>query len=356
MTQKMRLFLTAIAFAFVACTPDEDKDGRLEAQRKITGSKIENQVKKSISIESLRERSDYATLDKQDVEEVAKLAELHWPKQFADFNFKSVEHFSAGGVAHWMSIWVHSKTDLEFVLLPGGKFQMGSPLTEKDRREDERQNWVSLDPFLISRTECTRKAWIMGAPIAGLVGDQPTKADQLPISGIGPIDVEIWCREAFLTFPTEAQWEYMCRAGTTTAWSSGKERSDLARYANLGSLDCPADWIGMKGITEPWFDGYGIAPAEVGSFACNAFGLFDVHGNLNEWCRDYYFDYNQVKPEKGNGARLGNSGERLARGGNGGGDALAARSAKRLTTGPGISPGGGGNHGFGFRPSVDLPF
>jgi len=83
--------------------------------------------------------------------------------------------------------------------------------------------------------------------------------------------------------------------------------------------------------------------------------LFDVHGNLNEWVRDYYFSY-ETPAQNGTGIRGDISNERMARGGNFGGDASAARSAKRLTAGFGVSPGGGGNHGFGFRPSMDLPF
>lgn len=110
----------------------------------------------------------------------------------------------------------------------------------------------------------------------------------------------------------------------------------------------------MNGITEPWFDGHGAQPAPAGTFEPNAFGLSDVHGNLFEWCRDDYFDYDEVQAENGTGARLGNSGERLARGGNYGGDATAARSARRLVT-PGITTEGTSNHGFGFRPSLDLP-
>lgn len=309
-----------------------------------------------IILDALKARSEYAALDKKAVEDLAGAAESHWQKEFSGFTYGRVERFSAGGMTHWMSIWLHDKTGLEFVLLPGGKFQMGSPVSEANHQEDELQHWVILDPFLIARTECTRKAWVAGAPVAGKVGDLHPGSDQFPISGIGPIDVENWCREAFLSFPTEAQWEYMCRGGTGTAWTMGADKKDLVRFGNVGSLECPKQWIDLPGITESWYDGYGNQTAEVGMFECNSFGLFDVHGNLSEWCRDYYFDYDEVQAREGTGERAGNSGERLARGGNYGGDASGARSARRLTAGPGINPGGGGNHGFGFRPSLDLPF
>ena len=311
-------------------------------------------------LDNLAERSRYAALDKQGVEVLARTAEAHWPDAFSAFTFERVEHFSAGGVSHWMSIWLHAKTGLEFVLVPGGRFQMGSPENELDRRDDELQHWVTLDPFLISRTECTRAAWAKfadseAAKAAGLRGNWSDGSGRLPVSGIGPADVEIWCRETGLSFPTEAQWEFMCRGGTTSAWAMGPDKRDLIRFGNIGSAECPEDWTGMAGITESWHDGYGAETAEVARFECNSFGLFDVHGNLNEWVRDYYSSYEQ-QAEPGTGERRGDSNERMARGGSFGGDAAAARSAKRLTGGSGGSPGQGGNHGFGFRPSLDLPF
>jgi len=321
---------------------------------------IESIQTQSISLEALKDRSVYALFDKRAVEALAHVAESSWPHEFSRFTYQRVEYFSAGGVAHWMSIWVHDKTKLEFVLVPGGKFQMGSPADEAGRRNDELLHWVTLDPFLIARTECTREAWAKiaktkEAKAAGLKGEQLEGSGKLPVSGIGPPDVEIWCREAGLTFPTEAQWEYMCRGGTTSAWAMGANKTDLIRFGNIGSLECPKDWFDVPGIAESWHDGYGAEPAEVGEFESNSFGLFDVHGNLNEWVRDSYFSYD-VLAQKGTGERYGDSKERMARGGNFGGGANAARSAMRLTAGSGVLVGGGGNHGFGFRPSVDLPF
>lgn len=342
--------------AFVACTTPQDEKLGSQIKRGPVAPKQESQREKPQSLEALSERSVYEALGKRAVENIAHAAEAYWRQEFSGFTYQHVERFSAGGVSHWMSIWLHRKTGLEFVLLPGGRFQMGSSLSEANRREDEFQHWVTLEPFLVARTECTRKAWILGASVAGRIGDFSPGSDQLPISGIGPVDVEIWCQEASLSFPTESQWEYLCRSGTTTAWAMGANKNDLIRFGNLGSLECPDDWFKVNGITEPWYDGYGNETAKVGSFQCNSFGLFDVHGNLNEWCRDYYFDYAEVQAEGGAGMRHGNSGERLARGGNYGGGANAARSAKRLTTGVGSTPAEGGNHGFGFRPSVDLPF
>ncbi len=346
----MRNHPTIFAMHFVAtllaCAPAQKAESTQDSVPAV------DQLGEAVSLDVLRERSEYAELGKPAIEALAHEAKAHWPEEFSGFTFLRVERFSAGEVAYWMSIWSHRKTGLEFALVPGGRFQMGSPANEANRRADELQHWVTLDPFLIARTECTQEAWAKIATPAAIEGGSFSGSDQLPVGGISPLDVEAWCSEANLTFPTEAQWEYMCRAGTTTTWAMGDNKRDLIQFANIGSAECPPDWIEMEGMTEPWRDGYGNETAEIGMFECNAFGLFDVHGNLNEWCRDDYFSY-EVQPEKGTGLRPGVSGERQARGGNYAGGAGAARSAKRLTCGAGTSAG---NHGFGFRPSQDLAF
>ena len=321
---------------------------------------IDSILAQALLLDNLKDRAAYALLDQPAVESIALAAKHRWQHELDGFKYLHTERFAAGGTSHWISIWLHESTQLEFALVPGGKFQMGSPATETNHRDDEQQHWVKLDPFLIARTECTQEAWAKiakseEAKQAGLKGDRFDGSGRLPISGIGRPDVEVWCHQTNLTFPTEAQWEYMCRAGTTTAWTVGDDKNALIQYANLGSLECPEEWKKMKGITEPWRDGYADETAEVGTFSANAFGLFDVHGNLNEWVRDSYSSY-ENPTKTGTGERLGNSTEHSARGGNFGGDASAARSAKRLTGGQGTKTGQGGNNGFGFRPSKDLPF
>jgi formylglycine-generating enzyme required for sulfatase activity len=297
-------------------------------------------------------RATFAESGQAEIESFAGAAKARWPEPLTGFTYLRAEHFSAGGVAHWMSVWLHESTGLEFVLVPGGEFQMGSPEIEAGRRVDEAQHSVFLAPFLIARTECTQAAWSKFANSAGLAGTTFEGSAQLPVCGFSPAEVDAWCRAAKLNLPTEAQWEFMCRAGTSSTWTMGAITSDVASFANVGSAECPESWIQM-GITEPWRDGYGTVPAEVATFACNAFGLFDVHGNLAEWCRDPYSSY-ELPAEPGLGTRKTDSTDRTARGGNFGGSAAHARSAYRLNVGSGVSPGG--NKGFGFRPSLDLPF
>lgn len=311
-----------------------------------------NDVEAAISLEVLKERSEYAALDKEAIEALARAAQARWAKELSGFTYQRVEHFAAGGVSHWMSIWLHDKTGLEFVLAPGGKFQMGSPVDEADRKDDELQHWVTLDPFLIARTECTQEAWAKIAGEAGVAGAPSYfKGPELaPVERVTLEDVMAWCQTANLMLPTEAQWEFSCRAGTTTAWTMGAKENDLSRYANLGSADCPQDWIDHRaGITEPWHDGYGDELSPVGSFAPNSFGLFDVHGNVRELCRDDLISY-EVQVEKGTGLRPGVSGNRVVRGGSFNHASRIARSARRLKR---VAPT---HRMVGFRPSLDLPY
>jgi len=303
------------------------------------------------SLAPLKARAEYAALDDRAVESLARAAEAHWSREFSGFSYQKVERFSAGGASHWISIWVHERTGLEFVLLPGGKFRMGSPTEELDRQDDELQHWVTLDPFLIARAECTQRAWARLASEAGVAPD-PSRfegSDLLPVSSVSLHDIKSWCRAAHVSLPTEAQWEFACRAGTTSAWTMGDDRRELARFANLGSADCPQDWINADvKITEPWLDGYGNALSVAGSFSANAFGLYDVHGNVREWCRDDYVAY-ETPAARGTGLRTGNSRLAVARGGSFNGTARIARSAERNSD-EGIM-----HRHFGFRPCVDLP-
>ncbi len=89
--------------------------------------------------------------------------------------------------------------------------------------------------------------------------------------------------------PTEAEWEYACRAGTNTRYSSGDDPAGLARVANVFDADAATNWPKWQEFALPVHDGYAFT-APVGSFAPNAFGLHDMHGNVWEWMADWHAD------------------------------------------------------------------
>lgn len=224
---------------------------------------------------------------------------------------------------------VHEKTELEFSLLPPGSFLMGSPESEARRFEDEgpRHLVTFTRAFLLCRTECTRSAWTRGADAT------PTMrawAKALPVVDVSWADVRAWCDGSDLRLPSEAEWEHACRAGTTTAYWAGDWEDDLARVG----------WY--------WANS-GDRVREVGEKPANPFGLFDVHGNLWEWCEDTWHDDYTAAPPEGF-ARLGPaSADRVIRGGSGSSSTRDARSASRYGIAPEVR-----NGYAGFRPAATV--
>jgi formylglycine-generating enzyme required for sulfatase activity len=138
-----------------------------------------------------------------------------------------------------------------------------------------------------------------------------------------------------MALPTEAQWEFACRAGTATPWSCGDARTSLHGHANVydetGARLQP-NWGGPE-LSETFDDGYlNIAP--VGRFAPNPWGLFDMHGNVWEWCRDWYGRYD-LGVQDGDGLRLVDTATyRVYRGGSFAFPAFNARCAIRTRGAP----------------------
>ena len=145
------------------------------------------------------------------------------------FAFDGTEEFGEGAHRHEIAVFTHAATGLEFSLIPGGTFVMGSPEGEAERDPDESQHEVTITrAFLLARTECTQAAYerVMGTnPSAGTVSPDH------PVETVSWDDTRAFIAKTGLRLPSEAEWEYACRAGTTTRFWSGDSEDDLTRVA-----------------------------------------------------------------------------------------------------------------------------
>ena len=199
--------------------------------------------------------------------------------------------------------------ELKMALIPPGVFHMGSPSREPQRDPNEglpRRVTLTrgfyLGAFAVTQTQWRR-----------VLGDSPSRCrfhgDDRPMEGVSWNDAKAFCarlsgRRGRFRLPTEAEWEYSCRAGTTTPFHFGDTLS--TKQANYDG--CFAYGRGRKGT-------YRQHTMSVGSFAANAFGLFDMHGNVNEWCQDAYESNDQRSGPEEDPCRYGESGLRVVRGG-----------------------------------------
>jgi len=231
------------------------------------------------------------------------------------------------------TIVVGEDTGMVFVLLPGGECWVGAQNDDPAGRNYDKLSGaypraVRLDPFLISRYEMTQGQYLR------LTGKDPSYMQHgrvvgVPITLANPVE-QVSSDEAAqdlarygLSLPTEAQWEYACRAGTSTPFSCARE--ELARHANF--KDQAWSRMSRGAAAEPWDDGF-VAHACVGSLAPNGFGLHDMHGNVFEWTLD---GEGGGMPRAGDGLREEgvHSSKRVYRGGAYSVDADLGRSASR---------------------------
>ena len=170
-----------------------------------------------------------------------------------------------------MSLDLGSGVKMEFVLIPAGKFLMGSPQTEKDRLRNETQHEVTISkPFYMGKYE------VMQEQYEAVTGTNPShfKGVKNPVETVSWDNAQAFCKKLSaktgktVQLTTEAQWEYACRAGTTTRFCSGDADGDL-------------DGVG-------WYESNsGNTTHPVGGKKPNAWGLYDMHGNVLEYCADW---------------------------------------------------------------------
>jgi len=208
---------------------------------------------------------------------------------------------------------------MEFVLIAAGAFQMGSDDREGDTRTEKPVHTVRLtQPFYLGTYEVTQGQWqaVMGANPSHFTGDPNRPVENVSWDDVQEFIRRLNAREGGVTYrlPTEAEWEYAARAGTTTLWSFGDKASHIGRYAWCA--------IDTGGQTHP-----------VGQLQPNPWGLYDMHGNVWEWVQDWYGPYGSgpaVDP-----ARPPSGSARVNRGGSWRNNARYCRSAKRDDDAPG---------------------
>lgn len=234
---------------------------------------------------------------------------------------------------------------LEMVPIPAGEFLMGSPDDEPGRLDNEApQHRVRLAPFSLARMPITQAQWRQLALWQPAAGEPPWERqlnpepacfqsgqpddDQRPVERLSWFEAMEYCRRLSrrtgrqYTLPSEAQWEYACRAGTTTPFAFGSLLSE--RQANVLSSET----------------------TKVGSFPANAWGLHDMHGNVREWCADAWHPTYVGAPNDGRPWIDPDAEQalRLLRGGSWGSDPGDCRSACRDLGRPGDA-----DDGVGFR-------
>jgi len=274
----------------------------------------------------------------------------------------------------WAKEVIHEKTGIEMVFIPAGEFMMGSPSGESGRYDDEGpRHWVRITrPFYLGKYEVTVGQWKKFSEATGYRTEAETgggayvwtgkewgrragsgwrtpgfaQTDDHPVTCISWNDSLRFCRWGGLEVPTEAQWEYACRAGTTTAYHWGESADAGAGWCN------GADETSRKkfnwGPTFSWSDGY-VYTAPVGSFRTNAWGLYDMHGNVWEWCADWY-DSGYYARSPGSDPQGPSSGKyRVLRGGSWSGAPRDSRSPNRANVTPDYA-----DTGVGLRVAAGL--
>jgi len=213
----------------------------------------------------------------------------------------------------------------EMVLIPAGEFIMGSP--DDEGYDSERpQHEVSIDSFYIGKYEVTFEQYDLFCEKTGRSkpSDRGWGRGKRPVINVSWYDAVAFCDWLSelsgdrYRLPTDAEWEYACRAGTTTKYNFGDSTRDLGLYA--------------------WYSGNaGKRTHPVGNLRANAWGLHDMHGNVWEWCSDWYDESYYSRSPSSNPTGPTNGQNRVHRGGSWGSDASHLRSTNRNYASPDVT-------------------
>jgi formylglycine-generating enzyme required for sulfatase activity len=210
-------------------------------------------------------------------------------RHYKNFDFSVVKVNEKGEIIHtetksakYLTVELKNQIGLDLILIPAGKFMMGSVESEKDSQDNERpQLETSVESFLMGKYPVTQEQW------EAVMGNNPSSFQEknLPVEGVSSHDCLNFCkklsRQTSLQFrlPSEAEWEYACRANADTPFYCGETiTTELANYNGDYTYNSES-----KGV-------YRGQTTRVGIFPPNSFGLYDLHGNVWEWCADNWQD------------------------------------------------------------------
>jgi formylglycine-generating enzyme required for sulfatase activity len=280
------------------------------------------------------EMSERYALDRGTVTAIASYS------RFRRFDVTSDETFQPPKEAQ-ASVTDH-KTGITLVEVGSGRFTMGSAATELGRRADETLHDVTINrPFFLGKSEVTQQEWraVMGANPSRFADCGP----RCPVENVTFADVQQFLaalnaqpdKQLQYRLPTESEWEYACRAGSVTPFSTG----DALTTAQ-------ANYNGKEPYGKAAPGQFRQRPTRAGGFPANPWGLQDMHGNVWEWTSDWYGPYPADDATDPGGPASGET--RVVRGGSWQSDAASGRCAARSSRDPNTR-----DQGLGFRVAGD---
>ena len=224
---------------------------------------------------------------------------------------------------------------MKMIYIPPGSFTMGSPNSEKGRYRGEAQHNVTISkPFYMSACEVTQEQYeaVMG------VNPSERKGENLPVESVNWVDAVDFCARLSVIegqpyrLPTEAKWEYACRAGSSSAYCFGNSQVRLHVYAHYNRFLGKSICLYHHEFKDTPLLGDLIGIRSVGKKKPNVWGLYDMHGNVWEWCYDWYGPYGTDPEADPTGPASGTG--RVLRGGCWANPARSCRCAHRIGFGP----------------------
>ena len=221
----------------------------------------------------------------------------------AEFRYLKATAHACGGQKRQIKEFLHEPTRLTFVLVPAGKLK-------KPAREGEPEATVTVPAFLMCKTEVTQAVWlaVMGKNPSDNKGPTDKRGKDLPVDSVTWVQAKAFCKKTSLALPTELEWEYACRAGTRSRYYWG-EKPDM-QYC--------------------WLEDNAVGRTRaVATRQPNAFGLYDMSGNVYEWCESWYHKKGMSYDPANDRLEKGERALRVLRGGSAASSTCCALSSMR---------------------------